>query len=104
MYWDTQVFEKPPLIMCNNLKRLEISFNDEHPIVSLTYIILILYILDYMIVFIYLQTNHQTVIKFIEKCSKLQHLGRLDKWNLDKKFVKQVKLYIKKMNYELNIY
>jgi len=57
-----------------------------------------------MILLIYLQTNHQTVIKFIEKCSKLQHLGRLDKWNLDKKFVKQVKLYIKKMNYELNIY
>ncbi|KAF0766196.1 Uncharacterized protein FWK35_00011484 [Aphis craccivora] len=81
LYWNTQVFERPPLIMCNNLKRLEISFNDEHPI-----------------------TNHQTVIKFIEKCSKLQYLGRLDKWNLDKKFVKQVKLYIKKMNYELNIY
>ncbi|XP_025418071.1 uncharacterized protein LOC112688877 isoform X2 [Sipha flava] len=81
LYWNTQIFERPPLIMCNNLKRLEIVFNDEHPII-----------------------NHQTVIQFIDKCSNLQHLGRLDKWNLDKKFVKQVKKYIQEMNYELEIY
>lgn len=39
LYWNTQVFERPPLIMCNNLKRLEISFNDEHPIVSLIFLL-----------------------------------------------------------------
>jgi len=53
LYWNTQVFERPPLIMCNNLKRLEISFNDEHPIVSYNFKI-IFSALKYMILLIYL--------------------------------------------------
>ncbi|XP_050533973.1 uncharacterized protein LOC126901518 isoform X2 [Daktulosphaira vitifoliae] len=80
LYWNSQVFEKPPAIMCNKLKRLEISFNDKHSIIS-----------------------QKTVYKFIDKCSKLQYLGCLNTWSLDKNFVDMIKLYVKKNNYDLNI-
>lgn len=81
LYWNTQFFEKPPIVMCDNLKILEISFNNEDSVI-----------------------DHQTVIKFIDKCSKLQYLGQLNKWNLDQKFVNQVKTYIREKNYMLEIY
>lgn len=42
LYWNTQVFERPSFIMCNSLKRLEISFNDDHQIVRFNIILLIL--------------------------------------------------------------
>jgi len=81
LYWNTQIFENPPFIMCNSLKRLELYFNDKNLI-----------------------TNHQTMFKFIDKCSKLQHLGQLEKWTFDSSFIHQVKRYVKRMNYELNVY
>lgn len=34
LYWNAQFFDKPPIVMCNNLQILEISFTDDDPVVS----------------------------------------------------------------------
>ncbi|VVC38016.1 Hypothetical protein CINCED_3A006974 [Cinara cedri] len=78
--WNSQIFQKPSWYMCNNLKRLEFSLNNSSAI-----------------------TEYLSITSFIDKCLKLQHLGRIDGWcnpllNL------KVRNYVKIMNYDLNLY